>query len=67
MLRDINVIREMLKRAKVEFSEELDQEKNLTISIPSGSREGPNRGYIGFFTDMGFDVNGNLLYVGSWE
>lgn len=67
MLRDINVIREMLKRAKVEFTEELDHDKNLTISISGGSREGPNRGYTGFFTDMGFDDKGNLLYVGAWE
>lgn len=26
-----------------------------------------NLGYLGFFTAMGFDGNGKLLWVGAWE
>lgn len=66
-MRDINVIKEILTRAKIQFSEGLDSDKILTLTVDSGSRDGPNRGYSGFFTEMGFDNNGNLLYMGAWE
>jgi hypothetical protein len=53
---------EFLKKANIEFEENTEG-----FFILSESRKGINDGYNGFFVDIVFDKDDNVIEFGIWE
>jgi hypothetical protein len=71
-MTDLDILKEMLDRAKIEyiFTEEAEFIRGNAEEL---GQNGANRqlqverGYAGFVTVFGFDENGMLTGMGAWE
>lgn len=64
-MNDFDHLVEMFNRAGVAFTYDKDA-RVLTIQS-DGSRKGPLRGYLSFYSEFAFDEHGTLTSVGIWE
>ena len=61
---DHEVVKTMLTRAGVNFSEMDPPDRGFVIMAQDGRR---NLGHTGFFTELRFSTTGCLDSVGAWE
>jgi len=62
-MTDLETIKEMLGRAKIKY----EQTGTTREGLPDGTAITVWGGYSGFYTDLTFDGNGQLLEIGAWE